>query len=258
MNWSAGFDSALLAPAAQAGWRPVPCEEQNGFPRMTPTERTKEMFSVAACEGYARSMLKMIRAAAFSACVWAVECEAQSRFSYSVPLASVNVRPLPTTASTAGGVAHIAFEVIEGLTTISWTVRWERLSGLPVSATVNGPAEADGQAGVLFSLGNFFSDSTPETGAYAGFRQLGDPVHLAAIQNGRAYLTLQTGVFPGGEVRGQFPVVPEPPSGVVLAICLAAALGWRVGGGSLTDSKWFSRPSERGKTRRTSPRTRTV
>lgn len=47
---------------------------------------------------------------------------------------------------------------------------------------------------------------------------------IAAIQNGNAYVNLHTGQFPGGEIRGQLAIVPEPGALTTWA-CAGLALG---------------------------------
>ncbi len=135
---------------------------------------------------------------------------AQSRFTYSTSFAAANVRPLPATPSLATGVAEIVVDVFPNFTTMGWTVRWSNLTGLPVTANVHGPADAGGSAPAWFALGNFFSDSTPASGAYSGFRQVSDPVQIAAIRDGMGYISIRTPAFPTGEIRAQLVAVPEP------------------------------------------------
>lgn len=44
----------------------------------------------------------------------------------------------------------------------------------------------------------------------------------AALDEGKAYFNIHTNVFPGGEIRGFFTLVPEPGAGALLAAGLAA------------------------------------
>ena len=142
---------------------------------------------------------------------------AQSRFTYSIPLTGANVRPLPSTPSLATGSADIVVDIFPSFTTIGWKVRWANLSELPMSANLHGPSGSDQAGPAFFSLGNFFSDSTPVSGTYSGFRQVSDELQIAAIHSGMSYVSLRTAAYPGGEIRGQLLAVPEP-SVLVLAV----------------------------------------
>lgn len=139
-----------------------------------------------------------------------IDLGAQSHFSYSTSLTGSSERPVPPTPSLAAGVADLTVDVFPNFTTIAWTVRWSGLSGLPTAAHLHGPAGLEEAAPVLFSLGSYFSSSTPAAGTYAGFRQISDPAQIAAIRDGRAYLNLHTERFPDGEIRGQLLFIPEP------------------------------------------------
>src|SRR5262245_24060106 len=144
-----------------------------------------------------------------SVCLVMIAAHAQSRFSYSIWLSGQNERPFPPTPSMATGSAEISLEILPLFTTIVWNVHWNRLSGLPIGASIHGLAGAGTSAPVLFSLGNFFSDSSPDSGGYAGFRQLSDPLQTAAIRDGLAFVNIRTEQYPDGEIRGQLQAIPE-------------------------------------------------
>jgi hypothetical protein len=165
----------------------------------------------------------LARQSAFLALLFAcLSGSAQSQFTYSAALSGANVRPLPDTPSLAAAVADISLEIFPSFTTITWRIRWDGLSGLPVAATLRGPAEAEGPGPVLFSLGNFFTDSTAESGGYAGFRQVADSSQARFIQEGLAYIDIRTPLYPDGEIRGQ--LIPIPETGTLVFVSAAGAI----------------------------------
>ncbi|MCI0534157.1 MAG: CHRD domain-containing protein [Verrucomicrobiales bacterium] len=134
----------------------------------------------------------------------------------------MNEQPLPATPSLATGQAHITLDILPAFTTIAWDIRWTGLSGLPTAAHFHAPAGPAASATALFSLGNFFSDSTPKSGGYSGFRQLSDPMQISAIRDGMAYVNLHTDSYPDGEIRGQLQMIPEPSSLVLIGFVTVA------------------------------------
>lgn len=156
------------------------------------------------------------------ACFTAITTVAQSHFSYSTALSGMNERPLPAMPSLATARADITLDILPSFTTVSWNIRWTGLSGLPTAAHFHGPAGPDASAAVLFSLGNFFSDSTPISGGYSGFRQLSDLAQISAIRDGAAYLDLHTESYPEGEVRGNLQAVSEPSTFALFGLIVAA------------------------------------
>jgi hypothetical protein len=73
-------------------------------------------------------------------------------------------------------------------------------------------------------LGRFFSESTAESGGYAGFRQLNDLAQIENVLSGRAYIDIHTARYPEGEIRGQLLAIPEPAVGALGCVAVACAL----------------------------------
>jgi hypothetical protein len=148
--------------------------------------------------------------------------QAQGHFSYSILLSGWNERPVPAMPSLATGIADISLDILPNFTTVAWNIRWTGLSGLPTAANFHGPAGPEASAAVLFSLGNFFSDSTPNSGGYSGFRQLSDSTQISAIRDGRAYVNIRTESYAEGEIRGHLQAVSEPSTISLIAFVAAA------------------------------------
>ena len=92
---------------------------------------------------------------------------------------------------------------------LSWNITWSGLTGTPTLMHFHGPAFPNQNAGVQVGVG------------VVGPPVVGNAV-LAACQvsdllNGLWYLNLHTDVYPGGEIRGQVVVVPEPSALLLLA-----------------------------------------
>jgi hypothetical protein len=158
---------------------------------------------------------------------------AQSHFSYSTELSGLSERPLPTVPSLASGIAEISLDILPAFTTVTWNIRWAGLSDLPTAAHFHGPAGTEESASALFSLGNFFTDSTPSSGGFSGVRQLSDAAQISAIRDGMAYVDIHTESYPDGEIRGQLQAIAEP-STLAFMGGMAAALAlmrlWKTAG----------------------------
>ena len=103
-------------------------------------------------------------------------------------------------------------------TQLSWTVTWAGLSGPATFAHFHGPALVNQNAGVQVGISNV----SPAIGNSALA-----PAQAADLQNGLWYLNIHTAAFPGGEIRGQVQVVPEPGSLLLLGGALAALAALR-------------------------------
>lgn len=106
---------------------------------------------------------------------------------------------------TGTGSATITFDDVTNL--LSWTVTWSGLSGTVTVAHFHGPALPTQNAGVQVgitaaspSVGNAVLSASQETDLLAGLW----------------YLNIHSTTFPGGEIRGQVLVVPEPATVVLL------------------------------------------
>ena len=85
--------------------------------------------------------------------------------------------------------------------TLSYTVRWNSLSGNIVGMHIHGSAGAGSNAAVVQ---NFSGYSTAQSGTYSGtFFVDGIAVKEEDLLRGGYYLNIHTALNPGGEIRGQ-------------------------------------------------------
>lgn len=113
------------------------------------------------------------------------------------------------------GGATITFD--DSTNTLSWVVNWSGLSGPATLAHFHGPAFPHQNAGVQVSIGT----TLPAVGAAVlSASQASD------LLNELWYINVHTASFPGGEIRGQVLLVPEPTS-LILAGAAVALLALR-------------------------------
>ena len=102
---------------------------------------------------------------------------------------------------------------------LSWNISWGGLTGTPTLMHFHGPALPDQNAGVQVGVG------------VAGPPVIGSapitPLQANDLLAGLWYLNLPPDAHPGGEIRGQVNVVPEPYSIAMLVIGLASLAGAR-------------------------------
>ena len=103
-------------------------------------------------------------------------------------------------------------------TMLSYDVNYTGLTGAPIAAHVH-----HGSGGVT-SI-NPFGTLTAGAGQYQGTMSL-TPQQAADIVAQTSYLNIHTPTFPGGEIRGDIVVVPEP-STIGLLGAAGLLLAWR-------------------------------
>jgi len=113
---------------------------------------------------------------------------------------------VPANGSTATGFGTVILNAAQ--TQITVDESWSGLVGGPATAShIHGPAGVGTNASVLFPFSGVpsaTSGSIPEqTFAIT-------PTQVGYLQNGFLYMNVHDSVFPGGEIRGQLILVPEP------------------------------------------------
>ena len=128
---------------------------------------------------------------------------------------------VPPNSSSSVGTASLT---LSG-NAVSYTVSAILFSTLPVDAGLFGPAVAGQVAAMVFDLG------TPSVSAVGGnnFVTYSGTVALTTqqvsdLKANLDYISVATTGYPGGEIRGQVTLLPEPSSAVLLG--LGAGLAW--------------------------------
>ena len=111
---------------------------------------------------------------------------------------------------TGTGSASVTFDNVTNQ--LSWNVIWSGLSGTVTVAHFHGPAPPGVGAGVQVGI----TPSSPSIGNAV----LSAP-QAADLLSDLWYLNIHSTTFPGGEIRGQVTVVPEPAT----LLLLGSALG---------------------------------
>lgn len=103
----------------------------------------------------------------------------------------------------------------------------ESWSGLTVPATashIHGPADTTHNAAVLFP---FSGVPAATAGAIPEQTFAITPTQVGYLQSGELYFNVHTSTFPGGEIRGQILLVPEPSTLGVLGVGAVGLLARR-------------------------------
>jgi hypothetical protein len=117
----------------------------------------------------------------------------------------------PPNASPGTGYGTVTLDDVTGQVTASGT-----FSGLIAAANnahIHGLAGPGASAGPILNL--TFDAAT--SGTFSGSGTL-SASQVAGMLNGLTYFNIHSGTYPGGEIRGQITVVPEPSALAVLGL----------------------------------------
>ena len=97
---------------------------------------------------------------------------------------------------------------------------WSGLTAPATASHIHGPAAPGVNAPVLFPLAGM-----PAATAGAVPQQVFGitPAQVAQLFAGQFYFNVHTSIFPGGEIRGQITLVPEPSTLALTGMGLAAS-----------------------------------
>lgn len=106
---------------------------------------------------------------------------------------------VPAKSTAASGTMDLAYN--RSTRTLSYTVRWNSLTGNPVGMHIHGSAGKGSNAPVVQ---NFSGYPAAQSGSFSGtFFVDGVSVKEEDFLRGGYYLNIHTAINPGGEIRGQ-------------------------------------------------------
>ena len=129
----------------------------------------------------------------------------------------------PPVATPGTGYGTGTLDDVTGIMSVSGT--FQDLIAPANNAHVHGMAPPGTPAGVLFGL--TFTAAT--SGTFSGDNSSSPftPAQVADVLNELTYVNIHSSFRPGGEIRGQLLVVPEPSTFVLAAVGLISALAVR-------------------------------
>ena len=121
----------------------------------------------------------------------------------------------PPIATPATGTGSLFLDDVTGIYTISGT--FQDLIGTSNNAHIHGPAAVGTPAGVIHGLTFDFGVNAGNYSNGAGLTTFTGP-QMADLINGLYYVNIHSTFAPGGEIRGQILLVPEPSTAALLGL----------------------------------------
>lgn len=170
-----------------------------------------------------RPVVALLSRALFALALLAAVPAWASIITFEANLSGLN--QVPPNASPGSGLATLSYDDVAA--TISYEVIFSGLVSPASAAHIHlGPAGTNGP--VLFP---FPSVPSVTSGSFSGAFSIADLIPkpgvetialaIAAGIDGRLYVNIHDATFPGGEIRGQLVLVPEPKTSALLAVGLA-------------------------------------
>lgn len=161
-----------------------------------------------------KKLKRSLRLLAAAALLVAAPMGAQATTTFQAVLGGI--QEVPPNASPATGLATVVLNNSQDQITVD--VSWTGLLAPASAGHIHGPAPVGSNAGVMFPLAGVSGTS----GSIVTQQFAISPTQVNWLQQGLLYVNIHTSTFPGGEIRGQLTVVPEPSSLLSLAGCLPA------------------------------------
>src|SRR6266481_5687618 len=120
---------------------------------------------------------------------------------------------VPANASPATGFGTVVLNAAG--TQITVDENWMNLTSAATASHIHGPAGVGTNASVLFPFSGVpaaTSGTIPEQTFSI------TPTQMGYLQNGLLYMNVHDSIFPGGEIRGQLLLVPEPSTVALLGL----------------------------------------
>ena len=159
-----------------------------------------------------RTIATFALAAAFSMGI------ASAQTTYHATLLGVN--EVPANASPASGVGTVVLNAAGTLITVDES--WSGLTAPATASHIHGPAPVGMNAPVIFA---FTGVPAATSGAIPEQTFAITAAQAIQLQGGMFYMNVHDSVFPGGEIRGQLTLVPEPSTWALFGLG-AAGLLW--------------------------------
>jgi hypothetical protein len=146
---------------------------------------------------------------------------AQAQWTFQAFLQGLN--EVPANGSPASGFGQVVLNVSQ--TQITVDENWSGLTAPATASHIHGPAGAGTNASVLFP---FSGVPASTSGAIPEQSFAITPTQVSQLFAGLYYMNVHTSTFPGGEIRGQLLLVPEPGTAALIGVgSLALWIGRR-------------------------------
>ena len=124
---------------------------------------------------------------------------------------------VPPTGSSGMGTGLVTYDDSSNL--LSWDIAWSDLTGPVTVMHFHGPADVGTNAGVQVNIGGISGTTSPSIGSATI-----TTAQATDLLNDLYYINIHTANFPGGEIRGQVFLVPEP-TGITLVVAGIGSAG---------------------------------
>ena len=124
---------------------------------------------------------------------------------------------VPPNGSPGIGMASGNYDA--GTGQLSWDIAWVGLLAPETAMHFHGPAPAGVNAGVQVDIAGISGLVSPSIGS-----AIISAAQATDLQSNLWYINLHTTAFPGGEIRGQVMVVPEPSTLALIGLAGVAVL----------------------------------